>query len=267
MSLSTEDLKKLARPFDASTVCVKVQSLSKAKDMAALVCYIQHTDYYARIEEVDAAWSNEITCVEKHPPTEKADEYFTVRMKMKIKGVVRENIGDGLDEKSATSDALKRVGMLFSIARYLYDSQMVWVPYDKERDYYKTFTLDEYHAAMRPGQTRVPIQSAAPDPQAAASPKKPAAQIQPLGRDIGKPPKGTVVKPLADPEANAKRAACADLFVAGQKIGKSVPDLNDFIKENWGKPLRDMTLEEMGFVKTELERLYQGEPAEGDFQP
>lgn len=261
MSLSIEDLKKLARPFDSKIICVKVQALTRAKDRAALVCYIPHIDYYARIEEVDAAWSNEIAHVEKHASTEKIDEYFTVRMRMTIKGVIRENVGESQDEKSATSDALKRVGMLFGIGRYLYDSETVWVPYDESRDKYKIFTLDEYNAALKPGQQRIPVQlnSSAP-PLAQSAPLKAPAQI--LGRDIGKAPasKSGVIKPAPDPDATQKQSLAQEIILTGRRIGKNLPDLNEFIKENWGNSLREMSLVEMKYVQEELNRLYEGEP-------
>lgn len=153
MSLTAKDLDTLSAPFDENTIGVKVQSFSKDKSKASLVCYVQHTDVYKRIEQVDPAWSSEIT-----HETVVGDECY-VRAKITIKGVSRENTGDGPDFKSATSDALKRAAMLFGVGRYLYDSETVWVPYDDQRDRFRAWTYSDHKKALRQGQEATPTAS------------------------------------------------------------------------------------------------------------
>lgn len=263
MSLTIEDLKKLKEPFDAKTICVKVQSLSKNKDKAGLVCYVQHTDAYNRIDEVDPAWSSEITGVEIHPATEKSNPYFNVRVKLTINGVSRENTGEGDDMKSATSDAIKRTGMLFGIGRYLYDTETVWVPYDQNKDYYKIFTLDEYHAALRPGQVRVPVQAGQQNQPPAQNPS-----INPRGQSAvrmapppseGVVPKSGVIKPSgSSSEKSEKYALANEIFAAGRKVGKNTEELNAYIGDQCGVSLKNMTVEEMKHLLSELNRQYEG---------
>lgn len=150
--LSKEDLKILCAPFPKDRVGVKVQSLSKDKTKAMLVLYVQHTDVYARLEEVDPTWSCEVVSLSQQR------EVLSCEMKLTVKGVTRTNVGEGDDPKSAYSDALKRCAMLFGVGRYFYDSDTVWVPYDESRDRFKSWTLDDYNKALRPGQTRTPTQ-------------------------------------------------------------------------------------------------------------
>src|SRR5438270_3003485 len=105
--LSAADLKALKAPFSRERLGVKVQSVNKEKSRALLVLYLQHTDVQDRIEEVDPAWSCEVL-FEDH-----IGDTFYVRSRLTIKGVSRENVGDGNDPKAAYSDALKRCAMLF----------------------------------------------------------------------------------------------------------------------------------------------------------
>lgn len=155
MSLSKEDLKILCAPFPKDRVGVKIQSLSKDKTKAMLVLYVQHTDVYGRLEEVDPAWSCEVVSLSQQR------DVLSCEMKLTVKGVTRTNVGEGDDPKSAYSDALKRCAMLFGVGRYFYDSETVWVPYDDSRDRFKAWSMDDYNKALRPGQTRTPTQEEA----------------------------------------------------------------------------------------------------------
>ena len=175
--INREDLKILSAPFDEKTVGVKVQSLSRDKTKAMLVVYLQHTDVYTRLEVVDPDWQAVITESNWWPE----HKIFTVRMRITVKGTSRENVGEGEDMKSATSDALKRAAMLFGCGRYLYDSETVWVPYDENRDKYRSFTFADYKSALRKDQAPLPT-STPPPPlvRPAGSPlPRPAAPTSP----------------------------------------------------------------------------------------
>lgn len=165
MSLAKEDLILLVAPFDEKTLGIKVQSTSKDKTKAMLVCYLQHTDVAARLDLVDPSWSCEISD-EKFSTFKnrdgKEETIYTTRTRITVKGVTREGVGEGQDPKSAASDSLKRAAMLFGVGRYLYDSDTVWVPYNGMTDGFRQFTYAEYKAALRHGQSQVPTGSAAP---------------------------------------------------------------------------------------------------------
>jgi hypothetical protein len=154
MSLTQDDLKKLRSPFPADKLGVKIQSFSKDKTKAMLVLYVQHTDAMDRLEEVDPAWSAEVL------QEQSVGDTVYVRMRLTVKGVSRENVGEGGDPKGAYSDALKRCAMLFGVGRYLYDSETVWTPYDDQRDRFRSWSYDDYKACLRGHQKGVPLAQA-----------------------------------------------------------------------------------------------------------
>lgn len=136
--LTSEDLTKLKSNFPKDRLGVKVQSLSRDKTKALLVLYLQHTDVQDRLEEIDPSWTAEVL----HEQVQNSAWY--VRMRMTLKGVSRENVGEGADPKSAYSDAIKRCAMLFGVGRYLYDSPTVWGDYDESRDRFKQWSIQDY---------------------------------------------------------------------------------------------------------------------------
>lgn len=182
--LTVEDVKVLNQPFEKDRLGVKVQSFSKDRTKAMLVLYLQHTDVMDQLEKVDPSWSTEVVNEEG-----RGDSVF-VRMKMTVKGVTRENVGEGGDPKSGYSDALKRCAMLFGVGRYLYDSPTVWVDYNDQRDKFKQWTVEEYdRAAQRSRYQR-------PEP-----PKEESVQ--------GKSPEGPRPGPAAQPAPASGSATAA----------------------------------------------------------
>lgn len=166
MTLSSADIETLSAPFDEKTIGIKVQSFNKEKTKAMLVAYVQHTDVYARIEQIDPAWSFQVTSLQP------IKDGVSVRGNMTIKGVTRENAGEGGDEKSAISDCIKRCAMLFGVGRYLYDSETVWVEYNDQRDKYRNWTYQDYAHALKRGQAPLPV---SPQPPQAQSKPRPVA--------------------------------------------------------------------------------------------
>lgn len=251
--LTIDDLKKLREPFDESTICVKVQQLSKKKDKAGLVLYLQHTDVYARIEEVDPLWSCEITGEQYFAPqTEGSQEWFNLRAKVTIKGVSRENTGEGRDKKSATSDAIKRAAMLFGVGRYLYDTETVWVPYNEQTDYYKTFTISEYMAAIRPGQVRPPIKGSAPSSPPAAT--QPPSSQEPSRGARSTVTRSTPAKPMiATVDGKTRDQLAVEIVAASKELGMKGKELEEYILDEMKKPTTKLLIQEM---QTVLEKLH-----------
>lgn len=188
--LTPEALEILRAPFPEEKLGIKVQSFSKDRTKAMLVAYIQHTDCYERLEKVDPNWSCQIT------HEDRIGETFFTRVKLTLCGVSRENTGEGGDPKASVSDAIKRAAMLFGIGRYLYDSEQVWVPYNDQQDRFRSWTLQDYQAALRKGQARLPVGPKEPPAHAAT---KPGGAPQPgSGPDAaGKgAPQGPIQPPL-----------------------------------------------------------------------
>lgn len=226
--ITLDDLKKLGAPFDEKTLGVKVQSLSKDKTKAMLVCYVQHTDVYARLESVDPAWSMEVTSSQRI-----GDSYF-VRVKLTVKGVARENSGDGEDEKSATSDAIKRAAMLFGVGRYLYDSETVWVPYNEQTDKFRTWTVQDYQGALRRGQAPLPM------------PAKEAL-------DPPRPTPAPAAKATPTPEAPKplnKAQLGAEIFAVAKQIGLDRAGIVEWVDDLYKTKVDKMTEQQMrGFLE------------------
>jgi hypothetical protein len=216
--LTSEDIKVLKAPFAKDTLGVKVQSYSKDRTRAMLVLYLQHTDVQDRLEQVDPAWTCEVT------GEERAGDTVYVRTRLTLKGVSRENVGEGGDPKSAYSDALKRAAMLFGVGRYLYDSVTVWTEYNDQRDRFKQWTVADYERAAR-GHAHVPGPATSPaepetvaQPQAAPSP----APVAPKAAS-GSPAK---VSPKSSAKAEKAEGKAPGLKTEGTGSGKSREQYN-----------------------------------------
>jgi hypothetical protein len=170
-TLTFQDLKVLKSPFPKERLGVKVQSFNKERTRAMLVLYLQHTDVQDRLEEVDPTWTIEAL------REEAVGDTVYLSMRMTLKGVSRENVGEGGDPKAAYSDAIKRCAMLFGIGRYLYDLGMVWADYNEQRDRFKNWTIEDYEQAARgrstvPGPTAfTPTENPSPAPENSAAEK------------------------------------------------------------------------------------------------
>lgn len=148
-TLTKEDIQVLRGSFAKDRLGVKVQSFNKERTRAMLVLYLQHTDVQDRLEQVDPAWTCEVI------NEERAGDTVYVRSRMTLKGVSRENVGEGGDPKSAYSDALKRCAMLFGVGRYLYDSPTVWTEYNDSRDRFRSWSVEDYESALaRTGKSK-----------------------------------------------------------------------------------------------------------------
>lgn len=227
--LTTKDIEKLSAPFDDKTLGVKVQSFSKDRTRASLVCYLQHTDVYTRIESVDPNWQSQILSVDW------VGEACFTRMRLTILGVSRENVGEGNDPKSSASDAIKRCAMLFGVGRYLYDAETVWVPYNEQQDRFRTWTLSDYRGALRQGQSPLPSAPAAQSP----APARPAGTRAPA--------------PVVTPKGRTKVEIAQELSRVIQQLGMTDQQVNEWIWDEFKTTKVKMTLENMERFLTMLQ--------------
>ncbi len=146
--ITKEQVLILTKPFDEKTLGVKVQSFSKDKTKATLVLYLQHTDVAARLDEATPNWEFKVLNEWAYNPDQDTYVYY-VKASLCLDGTTRENIGEGNEPKGAYSDALKRCAMLFGVGRNLYDSEVVWIPYNADKDRYKTWTIEEYRSKCK----------------------------------------------------------------------------------------------------------------------
>ena len=146
VNLTKQDLEILTKPFPDEAMGVKVQSFSKDRTKASLVLYLQHSTVAARLDSVDPCWQFQVDDEWR----DEASKIYYVKATLIVKGVVRQNVGEGDEPKGAYSDCLKRCAMLFGVGRHLYDSDIVWVNYNESTDKFKSWSMTEYRAALRP---------------------------------------------------------------------------------------------------------------------
>lgn len=239
MTLSSEDMKKLRSPFTKDRLGVKVQAVSREKTRAMLVLYAQHTDVMDRLEEVDPAWSSDVT-----KEWRDGDTYYC-QMKLTLKGVSRMNVGEGAEPKGAYSDAIKRCAMLFGVCRYLYDTPVAWAPYDETKDRYRIWTVPEYEAAAR---AQVPVSEDLPPQQTLADVDqgvRPKVQAAPRTNGAGVK-KSERSEPAEDEKA--RMSAQRKLFAAYRIYSSNIPDvqMSELLRRRYNKPdSASLTLAEM----------------------
>jgi hypothetical protein len=152
----------LAEPFPAEDIAWKPQTISKDGKRCLAVAYISARLVMVRLDSVvgPGNWKNELFDLGNG----------TVKCRLSIRWdgewVSKEDVGGESEQsdpgdrrKSAVSDSVKRVGVLWGIARYLYDLPKTWVP------------LDEHKRIMAPPQLP---SWAVPGGRAAAGLPKPA---------------------------------------------------------------------------------------------
>lgn len=182
--LTKDEIEILSQEFNDDKIGVKVNSLSKNKDKALLVLYLQHTDVADRLDMIDPSWEFKINeTINRDVMDNQGKIVRTVivcRGVLTLKGAHRENYGEGDDHKSAASDCFKRCAMLFGVGRYLYDQDKQWVPYNPEKDKFRVWTIKDYLAGWN-GQA--PKQQSKPK-QDTPAPKNPPQQNNQTPSDV-----------------------------------------------------------------------------------
>lgn len=167
--LTPEMVAKLCAPFPDEKLGVKAQSYNNKNNptKVMLVLYLQHTDVAERLDQVDPNWSFRILSMGSG----------FAHGELTVGGAVRQNFGEGEDQKMAASDALKRCAMLFGVGRSLYESEVLWVPFEPN-DKYRVWTIEEYRKALSEKQRK-------PSPMASSSepaPKSPLPEMDTIAR-------------------------------------------------------------------------------------
>lgn len=258
-TLTAEDIRILSQPFPREAVGVLVISTNKDKTRAQLVQYLQHTDVYQRVEEVDRNWSFKVLSEQFIGTT------CSVRGRMTVKGTSRENYGEGGDPKSAASDCLKRCAMLFGVGRYLYDAPRVWVDYDERNDKYREWTMADYEAGLKRVTARLePSSEPAPRPTPSRQPSPirlvetptPAAPARPgwgsRPEDWGRPGPGADRASAPGPRPTSPPAPgpapsrelgriVTDILLVAKRRGITEADVLARIRSGFRKELRQLT--------------------------
>jgi len=130
--LTREDAQKLARRFSADEHEAREGGKTRGGDNSLWLFYIEEGAVIERLNEVDPAWSLEITRTTHH------DGYVSTYGTLTVKGVSRSGVGtnspsrtgDAIgenEEKGAATDLLKRLARLFGVGLYLKKSPRVYL--------------------------------------------------------------------------------------------------------------------------------------------
>lgn len=133
--MKLSDLRgRLQAPFSAHLVHWKPGALSRSKDRALLMAFI---DARAVMDRLDAICPDDWSFDAQEVASAKVP---TVRGTLTVLGVSRTDFGEGDPTtgagdsyKAACSDALKRCAVHFGIGRYLYDLPRTWVEWDEQK--------------------------------------------------------------------------------------------------------------------------------------
>lgn len=123
---------ELARPFEAKYIGVRPGAVSDT-GQAILLWYVDARAIMDRLDQVVGPenWNYSWHSV----PT--VEGRVAVHGQLRVYDVTKEDVGEAQNEdepfKSAVSDAFKRCGVHFGLARYLYSMPQTWWPYDKSR--------------------------------------------------------------------------------------------------------------------------------------
>ena len=127
--------RRLQAPFPAHQVNWKPQSFTRDRKRALLLAHIDARAVQDRLDAIcPDEWSFEMQPVA-------GTNTPTIKGRLSILGVTREDIGEAQSEssmgggtfKAAASDALKRCAVQFGIGRYLYDLPKLWADWDDEK--------------------------------------------------------------------------------------------------------------------------------------
>ena len=137
--MSQDIFDKLKAPFDPALVHFRVGAVSKNKDKAIGLAYLDARDVMERLDAVCGpdGWSNSYSHADNKTVCE-ISILCTMEDGKKHWVSKADGAGDSSIEaqKGALSDAFKRAAVRWGIGRYLYNMPNVWV----EIDEYKRFT-------------------------------------------------------------------------------------------------------------------------------
>jgi hypothetical protein len=131
---------KLAAPLPPSVISWRQDgrpTLRDGKFFARFVAYIEANTVRERLDSVvPGEWD---LTLELLPALagEDGEPNTSFKARLQILGVIREDVGNGRDYKSAATDAFKRAGVRFGIAHELYAYEQNWVQVDSDSKFAK----------------------------------------------------------------------------------------------------------------------------------
>jgi len=207
MEQNKDITSRLSAPFSERDLSWRVGPLSRSKDKAQALAYIDARAVSRRFDEVlgFAGWGSHIEPV--------YDRGVMIGVKCTItvidgdKKVSREDIGTIKDldlssntsiepYKSAVSDAFKRAAVHFGVGRYIYDIPSPWLAIDQYKKFTRTPALPDW---ALPGGSGTPPIASQSQQQPQGNFQQPQIQKQPQGNfqrpQIQQQPQGNFQQP------------------------------------------------------------------------
>lgn len=108
------------------------------KFFARFVAYVEAGTVRQRLDSVvPGEWDLTMTPLPSLVAHEGSETLCAFKSRLQILGVVREDVGQGSDYKSAVTDSFKRAAVRFGIGHELYDMPLLWVELDGDGKYAK----------------------------------------------------------------------------------------------------------------------------------
>ena len=190
---------ELAKPFPASEIQWKVQSVSRDRRRALVLAYLDARAIMDRLDAVvgPAGWTDSY---EIYPVSETGNQQLArAKCRLTILGVAKEDVGEAsmttdqaASVKAAVSDALKRAAVKFGVGRYLYRLDSTWVDYDDTKK--APLETPNLPAWALPG-----ADEPAPSPLPERAPVVPARPVSPAA------------SPVAQKDAQAERVGISKM--------------------------------------------------------
>lgn len=115
----------LNEPFPPEELQWRVETLSKDQRRALIAAYVNHKAVLDRLDEVAGvqSWHDSYEVLQAPP---QAAGFYTVKCRLTIMEITKEDVGEGDSLKAAFAEALVRAAAKFGIGRF----QQQWVDYD-----------------------------------------------------------------------------------------------------------------------------------------
>lgn len=134
---------RLAAPLPASAISWRQDGKPTMRDgkyLARFVAYIDAQFVRERLDSVvPGEWDLTLDVLPPMPSTSAdgvvTDEPYAIKARLQVLGVIREDVGQGRDLKTAATDAFKRAAVRFGLASELYAYEQNWVQVDGDGRY------------------------------------------------------------------------------------------------------------------------------------
>jgi hypothetical protein len=169
---------RLAAPLSNAAITWRQDGKPIGRDGRFFARFVPHVEANTVRERLDAVVPGEwdLTLTPLPPPVgdDPDDSTCCFKARLKVIGVVREDVGMGRDYKQAATDAFKRAALRFGIAHELYAHGTNWVELDGDGKNAKPVEDPATVYARKPGSTAERVA------ERSASQSAPATQSRPV---------------------------------------------------------------------------------------